>query len=270
MILIGKRLLTEYINKHPDAETHLLLWLKEFGIKEQKFHADRQRFLKETGQGIYGLGFGGSTYQLGNSKYCITTLRSSMLQTHIIEFVGTAEKLEAIRAKEQEQVLIDNSDIKVKEVTFTTKGLPRKKATPVSQLADGTANNIEDLNPYHHAFDHTIAQEIKSIEDYKAALSWVEGLFVKNNVSDLEILLPIILALKAYEEIQVTFSELKPLDVIKLKMEHRFYHEYPSVGLLKLAGGPEELKAYLAGEKPFTNRKLKAFYRYLKVPFEVD
>jgi len=270
MILIGKDKLAEYIKKQPEAEAPILLWLKEFGIFEQKFYAETLRFFNDTEYGIKSLGFGSSTRQLGMSNYRISTLRSTKLQTHFIEFVGTAEELEMIRAKEHEQMLIDNPDIKLKEVTFTTRGLPRNQAASVNPLTKGIVSKIEDLNPYHHAFDHIVAQEIKNIEDYEAALGRVEELFVKNEVSDVEVLLPLILGLKAYEEIHIVFPKLDPLYVIKLKMEQRFYHEYPSVGLLKLAGGPEQLKAYVAGEKPFTTRKLKAFYRYLKVPFEVD
>jgi len=268
MILIGKGKLAEYIQKQPDAEVHVLLWLKEYGIREREFYAEALRLFNATEYGVKSLGFGGATRGLVMSNHRITTLRSIKLQTEIIDFVGTTEELETIRAKELEQMLANNPNIKLKEGTFITKGLPRKKAASVNAVTD--VSNIEALNPYHYAFDGITGRVIESVEAYEAALAQVKELFVKNEVKDVEVLLPLILGLKAYEEMHVTFPELNPLDVIKIKMEQRFYHEYPSAGLLKLAGGPEQLKAYLAGEKPFTNRKLKAFYRYLKVPFEVN
>jgi len=272
MILIGKDKLAEYIKKQPEAEAHVLLWLKEFGIMERRSYDEALHFFNSTDYGFKSLGFGTSTRQLWMSDHRISTMRSTKLQTHIIEFVGTTEELETMWAKELEQMLADNPDIKLKEGTFFTKGkgLPRKKAASVNTLTEGTVTNLEALNPYHHAFNGITARDIESVEAYEAALAQVKELFVKNEVNDVELLLPLILGLKTYEEMHVTFPELNPLDVIKIKMEQRFYHEYPSVGLLKLAGGSEQLKAYLTGEKPFTNRKLKAFYRYLKVPFEVD
>lgn len=190
---------------------HVLLWLKEFGIRERKSYADH--LLLNNGED-YSVGFGLSYYQLGMSNYCMTALFNRSLQTYIIEHISTIEEHKALQEKGLEQMMAGNTSLKLVEKTFTVKALPRNKAASVTPITDKAVNHVADMNLYP-GFEHAIPQHINSTEAYEAALTrvkeifnsaykaafiQVEGKYIKNVVNEDAVLLPLILGLKALKK----------------------------------------------------------------------
>lgn len=242
MVLIAKTKVLSYIKQYPEARTALLIWVKEFNND-----------VNRTKIATTNIGISYSEHTLfGDFRVRLTI--NNWLKIALITWFGTTKELEVLRDQELKKMKEKFPDLITQSVTFTN-GAKRnlKSKVLVNESPEYEYWNDDLLKNYQHKSDFNFEEAIKRIFEIITAQpdsdEFIELFSTASQIRD-------------FENSNLYFPTLSPLEIIKFKLEER--HMVPQ-DLVKLIGSEEEVIAIFSGATQLTKGIIGKLYRKFKI-----
>jgi antitoxin component HigA of HigAB toxin-antitoxin module len=256
MNLIGRYKVTEYILKHPEARIPLLIFLKEFPYRSDRYTGDIQDVSN-------------ATFMVDGFDCIIRVQINHFAEAvNIIQISTKAEEMlkweEASREQEMKGLGRKES---TKIVSVVVAAPPPLSIEQINQMEEMKRNSPKiPVRGVIHLASHQ--KKLSSDAEYLQCLDRVNAIFeFKPGVPEFEELIDLLPPLFNYEEYKLNFPKLRTFELIKNRMD---LFEMTSGNLAHLAGSEEALTQFLSGKLILADEVLIRLFDMLNIRVPVN
>ena len=247
MAIIAANKIAAYIEKHPEAKTDLLLWLKNQPYRNFKIAFDAESpYIKNSIANVDG------------SDYMVKLDINLAVDVQLITWVGTkAAHEELLEQQRRENYQEDiQRKIKVVSVKLSAKDGIFKRLTKADLIPPDDDKQLADAEP----FDTLLAYK----EALARAVTLIQSKHATEPYNELLQLLP---RIKRHERFMLEFPKLTIPDIVKARLQ---LLNLPPDYLPSMARADFDPQAFLDGQIELPTQALARLYKSLALQFPVE